>query len=196
MKPFRIVLAAVIGGIIMFAWSAFLHMATPLGEAGIKNLPGEAVVLPAMKLGIPEAGMYMFPAMDKEPSGEPSEAWLEKHRTGPAGILIYKPVGGEAMSPRMFIVEFGSDVVAALIAASVLGIAARSGCSRCCGFCIGLGLGLFAWVNVDVSLWNWYGFPQEMLLANLADQGIGWLLAGGVMGYIIGGGQKCAPAAA
>ncbi len=196
MKPFRVVVAALVGGIIMFAWSAFLHMATPLGEAGMKSLPAESTVMPVLKQSLPEAGFYMFPGLEKGPDGQPTEAWVEKHRTGPAGILIFQPIGGEPMTPRHFIVEFGADVAGAFLAAIILGIAAKAGCSRCCGCCIGLGLGLFAWVNIDVSLWNWYNFPCELILAGLADQGIGWLVAGGAMGLIIGNGQKCTAAAA
>jgi hypothetical protein len=35
----RIILAGVLGGIAMFIWTAIAHMALPLGEAGIGEIP-------------------------------------------------------------------------------------------------------------------------------------------------------------
>jgi len=35
----RILLAGVIGAIAMFIWTSFAHMALPLGEAGINEIP-------------------------------------------------------------------------------------------------------------------------------------------------------------
>ncbi len=48
----RIFLAALLGGIAMFIWTSIAHMALPLGEAGIKEIPNEAAVLGAMQSNI------------------------------------------------------------------------------------------------------------------------------------------------
>ena len=50
----RIVLAGVLGGIVMFLWTSIAHMALPLGEAGIGQIPNESVVLSAMQSSIGE----------------------------------------------------------------------------------------------------------------------------------------------
>jgi hypothetical protein len=76
----RWLIGGVIGGIIMFIWSAFSHMVLPLGEMGLKTLPNENVVIPAMKDGIREPGLYMFPGLDmsKKPTAEEQAAWAER----------------------------------------------------------------------------------------------------------------------
>jgi hypothetical protein len=35
----RILLAGIVGGIAMFVWTSIAHMALPLGEAGIAEIP-------------------------------------------------------------------------------------------------------------------------------------------------------------
>ena len=58
----RILLAGVLGGIMMFVWTSIAHMALPLREAGIDEIPNESVVLIAMQSSIGEkTGLYVFP---------------------------------------------------------------------------------------------------------------------------------------
>jgi hypothetical protein len=60
----RILLAGVLGGIVMFIWTSIAHMALPLGEAGINEIPNESAVLSAMQSSIGEkTGLYIFPGL-------------------------------------------------------------------------------------------------------------------------------------
>ena len=60
----RIFLAALLGAIAMFIWTSIAHMALPLGEAGIGEIPNEAAVLSAMQSSIADqAGTYFFPGL-------------------------------------------------------------------------------------------------------------------------------------
>ena len=59
---FRIFLAGVLGGIAMFIWTSIAHMFLPLGHAGVREIPNEAVVLAAMQTNIgDQSGLYLFP---------------------------------------------------------------------------------------------------------------------------------------
>jgi len=58
----RILVAGVLGGIAMYVWTSIAHMALPLREAGINEIPNESVVLIAMQSSIGEkTGLYVFP---------------------------------------------------------------------------------------------------------------------------------------
>jgi hypothetical protein len=58
----RILLAGVLAGIAMFVWTSIAHMALPLGEAGINEIPNESAVLSAMQSSMGDnAGLYIFP---------------------------------------------------------------------------------------------------------------------------------------
>jgi hypothetical protein len=44
----KILLAGFLGAVAMFIWTSIAHMALPLGEAGISEIPNEQAVLAAM----------------------------------------------------------------------------------------------------------------------------------------------------
>ena len=54
MIDMRILLAGILGGIVMFVWRSIAHMALPLVEAGINEVPNESAVLGAMQSNIGE----------------------------------------------------------------------------------------------------------------------------------------------
>ena len=46
-------------------------------------------------------------------------------------------------------------------------------------------MGLFGWVSISVSHWNWYGFPGSFAIAEGIDQVVGAFLAGLVLAAIV-----------
>ena len=59
----KILLAGIFGGIVMFIWTSIAHMALPLGEAGLGEIPNESAVLSAMQSNIgDQTGLTFFPA--------------------------------------------------------------------------------------------------------------------------------------
>jgi hypothetical protein len=172
----KLMLSAFLGGLVVFAWGAISHMVLPIGEMGIKSLPHEETVLSTLSTSIPVAGLYFFPGMESHNmSKEAREAWAAKYRTGPTGLLLYKPIGGEMMQARLFIVEFLSNALAAFLAAWLISRVQATYWRRV--VMVG-GLGLFAWMSLSVSYWNWYGFPGSYILGEGIDQVVGWLLGG------------------
>jgi len=62
----RILLAGILGRIAMFVWTSIAHVALPVGEARINEIPNESVALSAMQSSTGETtGFYVFP----HPSG-------------------------------------------------------------------------------------------------------------------------------
>jgi hypothetical protein len=60
----KILLAGVLSGIAMFVWTPIAHMALPLGEVGIAEIPNESAVLNAIQSGSPnKTGLYIFPCL-------------------------------------------------------------------------------------------------------------------------------------
>lgn len=180
----RVLLAALLGGLAVFVWSFISHMVFQIEGTGVRTLPSEDVTLEALRGSVPEAGFYIFPLM-----GDPSKAtkeeeaqWAEKYRTGPAGILVYRPLGGEFNFPRLLVVELLSNILAALIVAFLLARLMGSYLQR---VLIVAALGIFAWLSISASYWNWYGFPTDFILPEGLDQFLGWLIAGLVIAKIV-----------
>ena len=166
-------------------------MVLGLGDTGFKQIPNEDAVIASMRANMKETGFYFFPGMEqppgmsKEQKKGAQEKWTQKYTTGPAGVLIYLPNGGEAMSPKQLVTQLATDILAALIAAFLLASAA--------GGLTGFGgrllfvtlLGAFAWVVVNLPYWNWYGFPTDFTVVALAEQVIGFFLVGLVLAAMV-----------
>jgi hypothetical protein len=182
----RRVLAAIAGGVVVFVWSALSHMALGLGTAGISTMPNEDRMAQAIRGSITEPGLYFFPGFDASRKFTPEEekAWTEKYRRGPSGILIVQPGGRDPMAPEQLVIELVADILAAGVAAFLLGGLAGSFTARVAA--VGL-LGVFEWLDINVSYWNWYKFPTAFTLAALVEQVVGWTLAGLVMALILRG---------
>lgn len=61
MSATRIILAGILGGIAMFIWTSIAHMALPLGEAGIGEIPNDEALMTAMQSSIgAKTGLYIF----------------------------------------------------------------------------------------------------------------------------------------
>jgi hypothetical protein len=178
----RVVLAAILGGLLMFAWGAVAHTALPFARTAFKPVPNEAAWLPTLG-GVTEPGMYAFPWIDMgSATAEQQEAWRQKIASGPSGLLVYKPNGGEAMSPRQLVTEFFSNVLAALFGALLLVQLPGSYGRRVLSM---TAVGIAAWLSISVSQWTWYGFSTPFLVGDLVDQAGGWLLAGAGMALLI-----------
>jgi hypothetical protein len=48
-------------------------------------------------------------------------------------------------------------------------------------------LGVFAWLSISVSYWNWYHFPGAYIAGEAIDQVGGWLFGGIVLAAVYRG---------
>ena len=86
------------------------------------------------------------------------------------------------MAVRQLLRELVSNIIAALFAALVISWLSVSFGRRVIAAVL---IGLVGWLSIDVSLWNWYGFPTSYMLAQGVDQAVGWLLAGIGIAFIL-----------
>jgi hypothetical protein len=185
-KEMRLIIGAIVGGIVMFCWGAFSHMVLPVAEMGLKVLPpaSETAMVSAMKTNIPDAGMYFIPGLEnmKHATEAEQEAWAKKYEEGPTAMIIYHAVGRPVFAPRQMLVELGSNIFAALIVGIIFMWSVASFSKR---VIIAVLIGLTGWASIAISYWNWYRFPKEFILAEGFDQVVGWLLSGLVLAFII-----------
>lgn len=182
----RLIIGAIIGGIVMFCWGAFSHMVLPVAEIGIKTLPAanEAAVVTAMKANIPEHGMYFIPGLEnmKHATEAEQEAWSKKYEEGPTATIVYHPVGRPVFGLRQLVVELASNILAALVVGIIFTWSVASFGKR---VIIAVLIGFTGWASICISYWNWYRFPKEFMMAEGFDQVVGWLLTGLVLAFII-----------
>jgi len=183
----RVLVAALLGGVVMFLWGAVAHVALGLGETGIRQPASEDVVLSTLHQGLGEQpGVYILPSVDPAKMGDKAvmSAYSTKSKASPYAWVVYLPQGDDLSDmSRQLPRQWASDTLASLALAFVMGLAAFSFMTR---IGIALAASVFAWLSTMVPYWNWYRFPINFTVAALIEQVIGWLLAGAVMAWWLG----------
>jgi hypothetical protein len=187
----RVLVAGLIGGIVMFLWGVAAHMALGLGEVGLRLPANENVALSGLQEGLGgKAGVYMLPALDPKQMGDPSvvQAYSIKAVRSPYAWVVYQPQGTDMMQMGPQIGrQWASDTLSALALAFVMGLAVVGFRRR---LAIAAAAAIFAWLSTMLPYWNWYRFPLDFTLAALAEQLIGWLLAGAAMAWWLGRSER------
>jgi hypothetical protein len=183
----RVLVTAILGGVVFFMWGAVAHMMLPIGEMGMKLPTEQAATLSAIAPSTQGEGVYMYPSMDpaKWQDEAAVKAFVEANKGSPYAFLIYQPGGNPAhadMTPNL-IRQFASDLLSAWVVAFVLALGAFGFAKR---VFIATALGLFSWLTVSVPYWNWYLFPLDFTIGNLLEQVVGWALAGIAMAWWLG----------
>ena len=186
----KIVLAGVLGGIAMFIWTSIAHMALPLGEAGISEIPNESAVVSAMQSSIGEqTGLYIFPGpgvgknATRQEKHEAMKHMGEKMATNPSGILMYHAPGRPMAFGKLLGIEFGTELLEAILVVFLLAQTSIASFAGRVGFV--LVAGILASIATNVSYWNWYGFPCVYTASYMLIQVIGFFLVGIVAGFVL-----------
>lgn len=187
----RILLAALLGAILMFIWTSLAHMALPLGEAGVGEIPNEAAVLTAMQNKIAgKDGLYVFPGLGLGPNPSKAEQhqameeMADKLAKNPSGILVYHPAGSRPLvMTRYLSIEFATEFLEALLAVFLLSQTRLTTFGARLGF-VTL-VGVVAAIATNVSYWNWYGFPAVYTASYMLIQVVGFLCVGLVAAFVM-----------
>ena len=194
----RTFLAALLGGIAMFVWTSIAHMALPLGEAGIREIPNETAVLSALQSNIGEqSGLFIFPGFGLGPNPtheQQSKAMKhmdEKLAQHPSGLLMYYPAGSRPfVMVRHLSIEFATEFLEALLVVFLLSQTRLTSFGARVGF-VTLA-GILAAIATNVSYWNWHGFPVVYTAAYMFIQVVGFFCIGVVAAFVLKN-QKTAP---
>lgn len=181
----KVILGGLLGGLTLFVWGSISHMVLPLGQAGVRVIApaSEGAVLAALKGALNERALYVFPGLDMAHASEQErQAWQAKYDAGPAGIIVFNPRPTGTMA-KWFSTELAGNVLAALMAAIVILHVPASVRFLWRAVFVAL-LGLLEGFDIDVSQWNWYGFPTAYMMAQLVDHLVGWFLAGLVLARV------------
>jgi hypothetical protein len=188
----KILLGGVVAGIVIFFWGFLSHMLLPLGEMGLQSIRNEDGLSAAMKKDVPEPGLYFVPGRDmsKSQSQEEMAAHAAKIASGPYGFMVIYPNGRDVSLSKRLPIELGTNVVCALLTAILVsqlrpGFMVRVACVTL--------VAILGSVMILVPYWNWYGYPTDFTLAQIAENTLGWLLAGLVLAAIVRPSPKAKP---
>lgn len=192
----RVLLGAVVGAVIVFAWGFLAWPTLHLYDFAVKRLPNEAALVDAMRAQPLESGAYVFPGMashdDAATDAEKDRAmndWKARHFKGPIGMIVYRPQGMEPMSPFVLVRGFAMYVLAALMLGGLLAGMGVSTFAKRLAFV--MLIVAFAMIISHGSKWNWFAYPDNYAIATIIDGMVAWTLGGVALAGII----KVRPAA-
>jgi len=192
----RILLAGILGGVVMFVWTSIAHMALPLGEAGIGEMPNESAVLSAMQSSMGEkSGLYVFPSLGvgkdatREQKNEAMKQMQQRVAANPSGILMYHPPGRPFAFGKALAIEFSTEVLQAILVIWLLAQTRIGSFAGRVGFV--LIAGILASITTNVSYWNWYGFPRVYTVSYIVIELVGFVLIGIIAALVL---RKRSPA--
>ncbi len=174
----RVLIAALVGSIVYFAWGAISWMALPWHNNTMHTIDNEAAITAQLKEALTESGVYFFPGMPDDNSPEAWAQYTERHRQGPYGMMFYHAQGSEPMPPSTFAVGFALDFVNALVAAWLVFLTGRSAKGFIGRLGVVAALGIVAAVTSDLMAWNWMHQNTEFSLVNAADHVVSFILMG------------------
>src|SRR6266571_4396515 len=187
----RTLLAGVLGGIAMFIWTSIAHMALPLGETGIREIPNQQAVLGAMQTNIgQQSGLYLFPGFGlgrtstRQQRSEAMKHMEERLASNPSGILMYHPPGRALMMGRLLGIEFATELLESILVVFLLAQTSLVSFGARVGFVTIAGI--LAAIATNVSYWNWYGFPSVYTASYMFIQIVGFLCVGIVAALVLG----------
>jgi hypothetical protein len=182
----RIIIAGLLGGLVIFIWGAISHMALPLGEVGMAESKNEDAVLSVLKENMPKPGVYILPGLSSAQMSDEKAvaAYQAKSVVQPHAFIVYQSQGRDSTQMNQNLLhEYICNTIAALFAAVILALGTFTFAKR---VLLSIGLGIFSWITVSAPYWNWYRFPQDFSLANLAMLVSAWFLAGLAMAWWLG----------
>lgn len=175
-------LPIVVSAVLVFVASSMIHMVLRYHKNDFKQLPAEDNALDALrKLGIPP-GEYFFPYAS---GGEEmrSEAWQEKVKAGPVGMMTVMPNGPMNMGKNLF-QWFVYSLLVGLLTAYLTGLAYGPGTEYMAIFRFAA---VVAFVGYAAALWQssiWWSKPWSTTLKSTLDGLIYGLLTGGAFGWL------------
>lgn len=166
----KIVLGGLIGGLIFFIWSGASWMFLPWHMTTMYSFKDEVVIKKSITDNVPKSGVYFAPGMTNQ-----NQAQMNQPVQAPiifATVQLENPISMNRM--------MGISLLTAIVSALFLTwIAAQAhGASYTRRLAVVIMVALTACVTIYVPYWNWFGFPLNYTLVMIADQLIGWFIAG------------------
>ncbi len=187
MKSKSILLAGVLAAVVYFIWGMLCWMVLPLHGPTVAGLPQESEFTALLKEQDLKTGVYIAPwSDDPEDMQNAESAYMQAHRSGPLYAIFYQQEGAIPMGSDVLLGGFVIDLLACLLAASLLSCATGGCCQsypRRVGFVAGLGV--FVALIGHASYWNWMHFSTAYTLAFMVDNILGWTFAGLVIAAFV-----------
>jgi hypothetical protein len=183
----RVILAALIGGALMFVGGFVEHGI--LGWVGrqAKRPADESTVNEDFKKHFPSDGVYGLPPMPADmtkATDEERKALNEAYKKGPSALIFVAPTGQDMMGPTQLIGEFVTNVLCALLAAIIVALL-RPEVGFAGRWSAVFLIGIITWLAVNASYYLWFRFPWLWVQDELFCAMVEWAATGIAIAAIV-----------
>ncbi len=181
-----LVLGALLGGLVAFAWSTVSWMMLPWHETTMLNFQDEDAVVRAIVDNAPASGVYFAPGgagkgLTREQADAANQAAMEKMKQGPIVFATVQRRGMASMAGPM-VAQFLILAVAALLVTWL--VLKTRGLDYWGKVQFVTVASLAAGVVRDLPNWNWWGFSTGYTLVQIADVVVTGFIAGLVIARV------------
>ncbi len=194
----KLLLSAIAGGIVMFAWISISWMLLPLHKGEISGFKNEKAVATVLGQNITGDGIYALPApsMDKAPAksagkekkskvaaAKPAAAAKPVPNVKPYAYVVVKADGIDvagSVKPAL-----AREFILCLFLAGLLGCILKKTGGCCCPVGLSFKIGLIAGVAGYMPNFIWFHFPLNSALVGVFETLVGFVLAGFVISKFV-----------
>lgn len=185
----KLIIAAVLGGLAMFIWSAISHSVIPLYNSALQKFINEDAVVQAIQENAPNCGTYylpnypnLHPNATEEEKTAGNQKMEKRMKTGPM-MFAFIRLGGMNSIAFSLVGELIANIAAVFFFVLILSAIPTLTLSK--RILISIGIGFIIIFSDTISQSIWYSSGLKFTLAETIDQVIGWLVAGLVAGKIL-----------
>ena len=182
----KVFIGALAGGVASFIWGMACWMFVGLYDSSMSTIPEQDTVRQAFKTAQVETGTYYIPGWpDDHTDAAQNEAFEARHIEGPLAMIFYNAEGREMNMATNMGRGFVVNLLAAGIIAYLLWLAAPSLPSYFHRLFFVVCIGVVVSLMGPVMNWNWFYYPTDYTIANIADIIIGTGVLGLVLAAIV-----------
>jgi hypothetical protein len=181
---------SILGGIVLFIWSAISWMALPWHNATLNRFANEDSVAELLKTSTSERGIYIYPGeadtlgMSPDEQKKAQQATWDKMKMGPIVFMSINPRGSESMGKFMAVGLLTQIIVAFLMTYLLLRTKEASFWSKVRFIVL---LSFLSGLICYLPQWNWWHFSTPYTLVAFGDLLIGGFLVGMVLAQTVDG---------
>ncbi|MBI1343670.1 MAG: hypothetical protein GC171_12110 [Terrimonas sp.] len=174
----KILIGAIIGGILIFLWQMLSWTMLQLHYSGTQYTPKQDTVMAFLNTQLNEDGQYFMPSHPKDASAEVREAARQNAMGKPWAMVTYH---------KKMDMNMGMSITRALISDMIMVIllcwmlSKMTSPSMGTVFASSLFTGMIAFINGAYTMHIWFGSFD--LMANLTDTVVSWGLCGLWLGW-------------
>lgn len=180
----KTIIASIVGGILIFAWSFLSWPMLNLHKASQKYTPNNAAIMENLKTNLPEEGGYMLPGLPETATKEDHEKLMKESNGKPWASIQYHS-SGEFTSADMTMSMIRSllvDIIMIMLFCWILGKMHMAGFGTI--FMSSLFMGLILFLGSAYTMHIWY--KSFDLMAYFIDALVSWGVVGIWLGWYLG----------